>query len=49
MARWLVFEGHALKIDYSGRQVSLYFHVGEAAPDGAREPVPGLRLTVEAF
>lgn len=38
-----------LKIDCSGRQVSLYFHVGEAAPDGAREPVPSLGLTVEAF
>lgn len=38
-----------LEVDGGRRQVGLDFHVGEAAPDGAREPVPGLGLAVEAF
>ena len=33
----------------AGRQISLDFHVGEAAPDGARKSVPCLGLAVEAL
>ena len=38
-----------LKVDGRRRQIGLDLHVGEAAPNGAREPVPSLGLTVEAF
>ena len=39
----------AVDFDGSRRQIGLDLHVGEAAPDGAREPVPSLCFTVEAF
>jgi hypothetical protein len=39
----------SLKIDGGGRQVGLDFHVGEAASDGAREPMPCLGLAMKAL
>ena len=41
--------GKPLEIDRRGREVGLDLHVVEAAPDRASEPVPGLRLAVEAL
>ena len=41
--------GQPLEIDRRGREVGLDLHVVEAAPDRAPEPVPGLRLAVEAL
>jgi hypothetical protein len=38
-----------LQIDSGGRQISLDFHVGEAAPDGARKSAPCLGLAVKAL
>ena len=38
-----------LEIDYRHRQVGLDFHVVEAAPDGAAQPVTGLCLAMEAL
>jgi hypothetical protein len=38
-----------LQIDRGGRQISLDFHVGEAAPDAARKSVPCLGLAVKAL
>jgi hypothetical protein len=37
------------EVDCSGGQISLDFHVGEAAPDGAREPMPGLGFAMKAL
>ena len=41
--------GNPLEIDRRGRQVGLDLHVVEAAADGAAEPLPGIRLPVEAL
>ena len=38
-----------LEVDGSRRQIGLDLHVGEAAPDGAREPVPSLGFAMKAL
>ena len=38
-----------LQVDGCGGQVGLDLHVGETAPDSARQAMPGLRLAVVTF
>ncbi len=37
------------EVDCRGGQISLDLHVGEAAPDGAREPMPSLGFAMKAL
>ncbi len=41
--------GEPLEVNCGCRQVSLDLHVGQAAPDGTREPMPGFGLAVNAL
>jgi hypothetical protein len=41
--------GEPLEVHGGGGEEGLDAHVVDAAPDGAREPVPGLRLAVIAL
>jgi hypothetical protein len=49
MNRWYQNRCQPLEVHRGRRQIGLNFHISEAAPHGARQPMPGFRLAMEAL